>query len=177
MNARNFLPLLALALVFGCPTNPPGPENDPLISINDPDDQEENGSAQQIEVSQEEYEAAFFDIEALIKDLNSVISRRSFIQWKPYLDDIYIETMSSDEKLNEINEKPVLKQANIELESLEDYFRFVVVPSRSNAKLDEIEFLDSNRVTAYMYNKGNPEQRIILYQLTKIDGVWKITLW
>jgi hypothetical protein len=46
MNARNFLPLLALALVFGCPTNPPGPENDPLISINDPDDQEENGSAQ-----------------------------------------------------------------------------------------------------------------------------------
>jgi hypothetical protein len=53
----------------------------------------------------------------------------------------------------------------------------VVVPSRSNAKLDEIEFLDSNRVTAYMYNMGNPEQRIILYQLTNIDGVWKITLW
>jgi hypothetical protein len=99
MNARNFLPLLALALVFGCPTNPPGPENDPLISINDPDDQEENGTDQQIAVTQEEYEAAFFDIEALIKDLNSVISRRSFIQWKPYLDDIYIETMSSDEKL------------------------------------------------------------------------------
>jgi hypothetical protein len=98
------------------------------------------GLPRQIEVSQEDYEAAFFDIEALIKDLNAVISRRSFIQWKPYLDDIYVETMSSNEKLDEINEKPVLKQANIELKSLEDYFRFVVVPSRSNAKLDEIEF-------------------------------------
>jgi hypothetical protein len=46
----------------------------------------------------------------LIRDLNAVISRRSFIQWKPYLDEIYVETMSSKEKLDEINEKPVLKQ-------------------------------------------------------------------
>jgi hypothetical protein len=114
MNARIYLSVLVLAFFLGCPSGPEVPIDDPIITdVTEPDGPETD--PEETQISQEDYEAAFFDIEALIRDLNAVISRRSFIQWKPYLDEIYVETMSSKEKLDEINEKPVLKQANIEL--------------------------------------------------------------
>jgi len=162
-------PCLILTLTFfsfSCPSGPQVTE----------DDQTESQEGTFV-VSKERYEQTFDDIEGLIQTLNAVIARRNFNQWKTYLSENYINELSSQETLTALNERPVLKTSGIELKSLEDYFRFVVVPSRQNVKLDEIEFLDNNHLTAYMYNRGDPEQRIILYQLSNSDGQWKITLW
>jgi hypothetical protein len=65
-----------------------------------------------------------------------------------------------------------LKNQKIVLKSLEDYFLYVVVPSRANDRVDDIEFIGQNRVKAYtITSKG---QRLRLYELEKTAGNWNI---
>ena len=62
---------------------------------------------------------------------------------------------------------------NIVLKSLEDYFNFVVVPSRANLRLDDLVFLKETEVEAIMV-VGN--RRVTLYRLIKIGDQWLIGL-
>ncbi len=124
-------------------------------------------------VTEEIYKQTFTEVEQIIMDLNEIIRQGDFKTWKSYLTDRYIEIITKEEKLKELSNNPILKQENIELNSLEDYFRYVVVPSRSKPRLDQIEFFDENRVVAIMIIQG---KKYILYQLIYKDGQWKITV-
>ena len=128
---------------------------------------------QPFQVSQETYSKTFDEVEKVINALNAIISDGSFGAWTAYLTREYVDEMSKTSTLRQISESPILKRNNIVLNSLEDYFRFVVVPSRSNARLDDLVFLDENTVDAIMVVRG---QRVILYQLEKREGKWKIGL-
>lgn len=123
------------------------------------------------EVTEETYERTFQEVEEVIGELNRIIQNRDFERWKSYLTEEYIERVSSPDNLATISESPILQRNNITLESLQDYFRWVVVPSRANARLDDLEFLDDNTVHAIMNVGGRPA---ILYRLEKVDGRWKI---
>jgi hypothetical protein len=125
-------------------------------------------------VSQELYEQTFEEIEALIKELNQVISKKQYNRWLTYLSTGYTRKYNSSEVLNEINEYPQLKDNGIVLKNLKDYFDWVVVPSRSRAVLGEIVFVGEAKVIAYSSFEG---KRAKLYQLEKNDGKWKITVW
>lgn len=129
---------------------------------------------QSYSVSKEVYERTFTEIELVIEQLNTIIQQGDFETWTTYLTWEYIDEMSSPKNLREMSEQPILKKYNVRLESLRDYFRFVVVPSRSHVRLDDIVFLDEGRVKAIM---EVDEQRIILYQLEKRDDTWKIGIW
>ena len=124
-----------------------------------------------IEVSEEVYEQTFTEIEATIKELNAVISARNFERWKTYLTDAYLEEYSDPQRLAEISEMPILARNDITLTSLRDYFQRVVVPSRQDARLDDLRFLSENEVYAIMNINGNS---VILYRLRKVDGRWKV---
>ncbi len=137
-----------------------------------PDDTESED--QEFEVTQSMYEQAFEEIEELIAKLNSVIARGQFNRWKTFISQAYSEKYSSDETLNEYNQYPQLLENNIVLTSLEDYFKVVVVPSRSQAVLKEIVFVSENKIVAYSSFDG---KRAKLYELEKIDGMWKISVW
>jgi len=130
-------------------------------------------SRQPITVSQEVYSKTFDEVEKVIKELNTIISNGNFGAWTSYLTRQYVDEMSRPATLEALSQSPILKRNNIVLNSLEDYFRFVVVPSRSNARLDDLVFLDKNTVEAIMIVRS---QRVILYQLEKRDGKWKIGL-
>jgi hypothetical protein len=125
-------------------------------------------------VTEELYEQTFEEIEALIIELNSVISKKQFDRWLTYLSTVYIRTYNSKEVLNEINEYPQLKDNGIVLTDLRGYFDWVVVPSRSRAVLGEIVFAGETQVIAYSSYGG---KRAKLYELERIDGIWKITVW
>ena len=60
------------------------------------------------------------------------------------------------------------------LKDLKGYFDWVVVPSRSRAVLGEIVFVGETQVVAYSSFDG---QRAKLYELERINGDWKITVW
>lgn len=126
------------------------------------------------QVSEEVYNTAFAEIGELIRELNRIIAGKQFGSWRYYLDRSYIDHYSDSRNLAAFSESPILKKFNIRLRSLQDYFEYVVVPSRSSVKLDEIVFLDNNQVTAYMYVQG---ERTILYQLKHDGRGWKIALW
>jgi len=70
-----------------------------------------------------------------------------------------------------------MKTRNIILRTPEDYFTNVVVPSRANSRVDDIEFIGTNRVKAFtvMQNsRTGEEQRLVLYDLEKVGNSWLI---
>lgn len=143
----------------------PEPAEGPEPEIED-DPQEED-----FVVSEEIYTQTFTDVEELIKRLNRIIGSSDFDRWLNYCTEDYKDYYSDSETLRELSNRPTLQKYNIRLTSLKDYFTYVVVPSRSNARLDDLVFEDNNRVKAIMIIDG---QRVILYQMEKVDGQWKI---
>jgi hypothetical protein len=74
--------------------------------------------------------------------------------------------------LAKFSEYPVIKRAGIKLQTLKDYFTFVVYPSRQNDQVDDIEFVSETLVKAITVTpKGD---RNILYMLEKHGDAWKI---
>jgi hypothetical protein len=150
------------------PAEPEEPEE-----TEEQEEAEETEVAADFQVSEEVYTETFEDIRKIIDELNAIIREENYDEWLKYLAREYIDHFSSAEVLRENSEQPLLKKYGIRLNNLRDYFRYVVAPSRANARLDDLVFIDNEHVKAIMIIK---EQRTILYQLAKIDGVWKIGL-
>jgi hypothetical protein len=147
------------------PEPEPEPEADPESSKG-PSEPEPG-----VDVSEELYDRTFEEVQKTIQELNRIIAERNFQAWQRYLTDAYRRTYSNQTVLQQSSQSAVLERNNIELNTLEDYFRYVVVPSRANARLDDLVFVDENTVEAIMEVGG---QRYLLYLLKKVDNRWKI---
>ena len=137
-------------------------------------------------ITQEKFDATKADVQALIRDLNGIIRARNYNSWRTYLADSYFEEISSKEFLDKMTEE-LYKRDQIVATNLgrdprrvtkkilrtpKDYFDNVVVPSRSNDRMDEIDFVDENRVKAY--TRDNSGRLLVLYDLELFDNKWKI---
>lgn len=147
----------------------PGPE--PVASVQEA---EEPGQAEEFVVTEEIFTRTFDEIEAFINRLNAIIRCKDYETWTSYLSDEYIRKTSDRDFLQAQSETPVLKKNGIELENLRDYFEYVVVPSRSHAQLDDIEFIDEAHVKAISIIN---DTRGLLYLLVQEDGGWFIGVW
>lgn len=143
------------------------PEPEPIAE----EPEAEEPSEEEFVVSEEVFTRTFTDIEDLIGRLTRIISAGKYEEWLGYLTKEYKQYYGNQETLKELSQRPILKKYNIRLTSLKDYFEYVVVPSRSDVRLDDLVFEDNNQVKAIMVIEG---QRVILYQLEKVDGEWKI---
>lgn len=163
-----------LALFTSCQTAEQAvpAEKEPVIT-EAPPPEEKPAEAEGYQVSEETYTKIFTDIEKLIEELNKIIRDQDFSAWKKHLTREYIAHYSSLDNLKTISDTPTLKKYNIKIRSLNDYFLYVVVPSRSNVSLDDISFIDDNNIKAYMNIDGDP---VVLYNLKSINGTWKIGL-
>ncbi len=144
------------------------PEEEPE---EEPEEQPEAAAEGEYEVSEEVYKQTFSEVEQTIQELNRIIRDKDFSEWRSYLTDAYEDEYSDPERLREISDMPILQRNDIVLETLRDYFRWVVVPSRANARLDDLRFVTKTEVEAIMSVNG---QGVILYHLKKVDGSWKI---
>ncbi len=152
----------ACVILFSCASEPKNP----------PPEQPVEGS--QFVVSDDLYKKTFAEIEALIEKLNDIIKEKNFDEWVNYLSKEYIAKTSSPEFLKAASQSPILKKDRITLKSLKDYFLYVVAPSRAQAKLDEISFLDASHVKAITMVEGKP---VILYLLVKTGSNWMVGIW
>jgi hypothetical protein len=135
-------------------------------------------------VSQEVYDATLAEVKGFIDGLNQSITRRNFSEWRGALTDEHFAQISSPEFLAQASESPALRRGRIVLRTANDYFTNVVVPSRANSQVDEIE-IEGNVVKAYYLETRNTRgenneviaetRRLRLYELVKIDGNWKIS--
>ena len=138
----------------------------------------------QVSITQEMYDDTLAEVNRFIDGINRVISSRNYNNWRGALTDEHFAEISSPRFLAETSELPSLKTRNIVLRSPNDYFLQVVVPSRANSRVDEIEFVTENRVKAFFIetrairNENNEVQtetrRLLVYELIKIDDTWKI---
>jgi hypothetical protein len=123
-------------------------------------------------ITQEVFDSTKNDVQRLIKDLNSLIRNRDYEAWVSHLGDDYFAAISSPEYLSRISESARLKTQKIVLQSPNDYFIHVVVPSRANDRVDDIEFVSQRRVKAFTITEKG--QRLRLYDLEKSGERWKI---
>jgi hypothetical protein len=155
------------------PEDPPveePPEEEPEEPVDDPPEEQ---PSDEFKVTEEIFTETFENIRTIITQLNGIIRDENYTRWLGYLAREYIAHFSSAEILKQNSDQPILRKYGVVLRSLEDYFTYVVVPSRSNARLDDLVFIDNDHLKAIMIIS---DRRTILYQLTKVDGVWKIGL-
>jgi hypothetical protein len=126
-------------------------------------------------VTMEVYQQTFEDIEAFIQNLNDIIRNEDFDAWRSFLTDEYITYYSDNAVLKGISDELKNKyRYDLRLRTLKDYFLYIVVGSRQEASLEEIEFIDETHLLAYSIVNETP---VILYYLANTDGEWKIARW
>lgn len=150
------------------PIQPASPAEEP------PAPQPPAGSNEPFAVTQEMYSRTFEEVESFIQRLNEIIQRRDFDTWQAYLSASYRSRVGDPDFLAGQSEQALLKKNDIRLKSLQDYFGYVVVPSRSGVHLDDIEFIDQDHVKAISIIHNT---RGVLYLLVREEGQWKIGVW
>ena len=142
------------------------PESEPDVQL-EPEPAEE----QPFSVTQDVYDQTFAEVQQTINELKRIIAARDFEAWQNHLTPRYSSTYSDPEVLERSSQSAILVRNNIVLRSLRDYFTYVVAPSRANARLSDIVFVDENTVEAIMEVNT---QRYLLYLLTRDESGWKI---
>ena len=158
------------------PESVPEPQPDPAAERErepEAEPQPEPTGPAPIEVSEAVYSQTFAEVEGVIEELNDIIHRGDYRRWRSYLTERYIETMSSPATLAELSQSPILRRNDIVLRDLGDYFRYVVGPSRSQSRLDDLVFYSDSVVEALTERDG---AMYLLYRLRKVDGQWKIDI-
>jgi len=135
---------------------------------------EEPQAEKEFVVTEEIYDNTFEEITNLISNINTIISDEKFEEWKSFLSESYINKYSNEKTLENMSQSPILLNNDIELNNLNDYFQYIVVPSRFNVKVEEIEFEGEHKIIVWSSFNG---RRVKLYQLEKIDDNWKISTW
>ena len=187
---RFILYLLALsALLAACASKPAAVEEKPVIEETAPvvviePEPEPKPVEPEPGYSKELYDTTLAEVKQFIESLNRTISTKNYNSWRGVLAEEYFRKISSPEFLANASESPVLKSRKIVLKTANDYFINVVVPSRVNSRVDEIEFVTENRVKVFFVetrtvknenNENHTETRHLrIYELIKIDDKWKI---
>lgn len=151
------------------PTTPAQPSTDNGISKTQT--ATANTGTGEFVASEELYLRTFREVQDVVAAITQIIAAGDYDGWKGYLTEEYIRSRSSAEFLADASNAAVLKKNQIVLKSLRDYFDNVVVRSRLQATLDDIQFLDETHVKAIGLVQGTP---VILYYLVLEDGRWKI---
>ncbi|MDR1144341.1 MAG: hypothetical protein LBK77_09040 [Spirochaetaceae bacterium] len=181
---RSYIALIALLCLAGSCADKPAPKRpepsvpapEPAQSVPPPPVSSAPAVPEPVfdpsSITQEEKDTAKLEIQRLIQRLNGIIRARNYDTWVSYLDPGYFAAINSPEYLNRVSQSAVLVKQKIVLTSAEDYFNHVVVPSRTNDRVDDIEFISQNRVKAYTINTAG--NRLRLYDLEKSGTGWKI---
>jgi hypothetical protein len=173
--------IVFLALFLSCGSGPateeiPETRSEEPIAVETPMKEAEkpdnNESFDPLSISQEVFDTTKSDVQQLIADLNRIIRAKNYNVWVSHLGKAYLDKINSEEFLASVSAQPYLKNNKITLTSSKDYFDKVVVPSRTNDRVDDIAFVSQNRVKVYTVNdKG---ERLRLYDLENLGDGWKI---
>jgi len=171
MGTKSVLFIMSLALImsFSCKT-------DKTVKGDEGSGQAKTEVFDPTKVSQAKYLSTRDEVQKFIEQQNKLIKERNFEAWKTSLSREYFAEISSQENLRRISAQPAMKTRRIVLRTAQDYFDYVVVPSRADLRVDEIEFISENRVKAFTIttNKAGEELRLRLYDLEKIGNSWTI---
>jgi hypothetical protein len=186
---RIIIPFLAGLLAVSCVTivSEPREEYEPeaisVLTVEDtepeleiepePEPEPEETTFDPATITPEEYNEIKDDITGFIYELNAIIRSKNYNAWRMHLDDDYYNYISSPEYLQKISNTGVMQKNKIVITTVNEYFLYVVVPSRFRDRVDDIEITGVNRVKVITVDKG---VRLRLYDLEKTKNGWKIVI-
>jgi len=145
-------------------------EEKTVTAVNE-EDKEYNRSIGNLTVSKDVFNEDKASIQQIIKELDVVMKEVSYKKWITYIDQESIDYWSKPVNLKKASSK--LPKKGLVLRSLEDYFKFVFIPSRAGRDVPEIRYETNTYVKAVQFQE---EQDVIYYHFNKIDGKWKLHL-
>jgi hypothetical protein len=167
--------ILGVALLCSCKTEQavkPQPSPEPVQTAAQPPVARQPEKFDPGNVSQELFELTKADVQKFIENLNRTIRTKNYGDWKTALSDEYFAEISSPAFLAQASQSAAMKSRQIVLKSAADYFNNVVVPSRANSRVDDIEFVTKTRVKAFTVTADG--RRLRLYELERAGNTWKI---
>lgn len=159
--AGNTIPKPAAAVLV--PERQKPTDDEYLRSINDIEDA--------ALVSKEDFEADKKEILAIIDKLAVIMSDSDYDTWLSYIEPASVQYWKNPRNLAKAS--LLLPVKGQKLNNLNDYFRFVFIPSRKNRKVDEIRYLSQTSVKAVQVS-GDTD--IVFYYFKKIDGKWFVSI-
>lgn len=150
----------------------PEPEPEPIVEEKkDDSDAEYSRSVGNLDVSKDTFENDKKLVLSTIDELAIVMKDRNYKLWCSYIDQESIDYWSRPVNLRKAQKKLPIK--GLQLKSLEDYFKFVFIPSRKESKVDEIRYVSKNYVKAIAVKD---EQEVVYYYFNKIGDKWMVHL-
>lgn len=168
-------PLVAAALILSCAGMPEKPvplPGDPPPADVMPPPPPPGQAFDPASITPEVKRDTMEEVKSFINVVNQVIRQKDYTVWRGYLTPEYSTFYSSPAVLAEMSESAVLKRQGIKLESLQDYFLYVVYPSRQSVRVDDIEFTSPTQVKAVTITPSGDRQ--VYYYLEKVGESWKI---
>lgn len=134
-----------------------------------PDD-EFGRSTQGVKITREEFNADKNEILQIIKELSEIITSYDFNSWMSYIDPDSLKYWSNPRNLLNASKRLPSK---IRLSNLNDYFRYVFVPSRQGRSVEEIRYISRDSVKAV---QPRNDRDIVYYNFVRINGKWMVNI-
>ena len=123
-------------------------------------------------ITRETFEEDKTAILGIIESLSTVMQKKDYKKWLTYVDDASIKYWSTKSNLQKAQNRLPVK--GLTLKTLEDYFKYVFIPSRTGRTVDEIRYETARLVKAVHVNGDN--DTVYYYFKKSAKGDWKIHL-
>ena len=134
-----------------------------------PDD-EFGRSTQGVKITREEFNADKNEILQIIKELSEIMTSYDFNSWMSYIDPDSLKYWSNPRNLLNASKRLPSK---IRLSNLNDYIRYVFVPSRQGRSVEEIRYISRDSVKAV---QPRNDRDIVYYNFVRINGKWMVNI-
>ena len=106
-----------------------------------------------------------------VDKLAEIMQKKNFKLWLGYISPESKAYWSDPENLKSASARMPVKQ--LQIRSLEDYFKFIFCPAREGKHIDEIRYISGTTVLAVQVTE---DKDIIYYTFIKRNGEWKVEL-
>lgn len=135
------------------------------------DDEEYSRSTTNVMVTKEKFEEDKTQILKIIDELAVVMKNQDYFGWLKYLDESSKDYWSKKQNLQKASNR--LPKKGFQLKSLQDYFKYVFIPSRVGRTVDEIRYETETQVKV-VQTKNNTD--MVYYNFLRENGKWKLRL-
>ncbi len=169
----SIISIFLLFIVCGCNTTKSEVQqpdkNVPVENISKIDD-EFGRSTQGVKITRAEFNADKNEILQTIRELSVIMTDYDFNAWMKYIDPESLRYWSNPRNLLNASKRLPSKTR---LSNLNDYFRYVFVPSRKGRSVEEIRYISRDSVKAV---QPMQDRDVVYYNFVRRNGKWMVNI-
>ncbi len=156
------------------------PSKKEIVTKENTEDDEYSRSIGTLAVSKDTFNSDKTEIISIIEKLSTIMKDFDYKSWLLYIDQESINYWQQPVNLKKAQSKLPVK--GLRLRNLEDYFKYVFVPSRAGRMVSEIRYESDTYVKAVQVttkadkSKNIQERYVVYYYFNKINGHWMLHL-